>query len=154
MVGKRVVATYGMAVVISTFVAPLVARATPVNVVELTATQIEKDLAAKTYTDQNLVSSYLDRINTYNPTYNAFTYINPNALQEAATVDATLNADGGVIPSNEPLLGVPIVVKDSMNIAEVRTTGGYSGFTSENGGVDMIPAGGDFQPVQWCERAI
>jgi len=138
ILGKRKVAA-GLTVVVSILVPPSVARAVPVDVKELTATQIEKDLAANTYTDQDLVSSYLERIDTYNPTYNAFTYINPHALQDAAAADATIKANGGVIPSDEPLLGVPIVVKDSMNIAGVRTTGGFSGFTNENGGSDMIP---------------
>ncbi len=136
--GKTKAAT-GLAVVIGILVTPLVARATPVDVEELTATQIETDLAAKKYTDQDLVSSYLDRIGTYNPTYNAFTYINPDALPDAAAADATIETNGGAIPLDKPLLGVPIVVKDSMNIAGVRTTGGFSGFTAENGGSDMIP---------------
>ncbi|MDB5323153.1 MAG: hypothetical protein JWN40_4784 [Phycisphaerales bacterium] len=112
--------------------------ATP-NVVELTADKIEVDLATSKYTAQQLVQAYLDRINQYNPSYNAFTYLNPSVLSDAAAIDAQLAANGGVIPANKPLFGVPIVIKDSMNVAGVRTTGGYSGFTQENGGVDMIP---------------
>lgn len=115
-------------------VTPAIARAS-VDVVELSVDQIVKDLAAGKYTDQDLVLSYLDRINQYNPAYNAFTYINPDALLNAATVDASIAAHGMTLP----LEGVPIVVKDSMNVAGVRTTGGYSGFTAENGGADMIP---------------
>src|SRR5215831_18933161 len=99
--------------------------ASAVNVVELTADQIHKDLTNGTYTDQQLVQAYLDRINIYNPSYNAFTYLNPNALADAAAIDAAIAANGVTLP----LQGVPIVVKDSMNIAGIRTTGGYSGFT-------------------------
>ena len=129
----------GLTALLSISLSPLAVKAGSINVVELSATQIETDLAAKKYTVQDLVGSYLDRINTYNPVYNAFTYINPNSLQDAATADAALLANNGSIPTDKPLFGVPIVIKDSMNIAGVRTTGGYSGFTKENGGVDMIP---------------
>jgi Asp-tRNA(Asn)/Glu-tRNA(Gln) amidotransferase A subunit family amidase len=123
----------------STFVQQNTEAATP-NVVELTADQIETDLAAGKYSTTELVQAYLDRIAKYNPTYNAFTYLNPaDALAQAAAADAARAANGGALPANKPLFGVPIVVKDSMNVAGVRTTGGYSGFTAENGGVDMIP---------------
>jgi len=115
----------------------------PVNVVELTASQIEADLAAKKYTVHELVQSYLDRIDTYNANYNAFTYLNPtDALLQADAIDAQIAA-GGV---TKPLQGVPIVIKDSMNVAGVRTTSGFYGFAHEFGdpatgqvGVDMIP---------------
>jgi Asp-tRNA(Asn)/Glu-tRNA(Gln) amidotransferase A subunit family amidase len=126
-------------VVISTFAQQSVNAATP-DVVELTAGQIESDFAAGKYTATELVQAYLDRIAKYNPTYNAFTYLNPaDALAQAASRDAQLAANGGVVPANKPLFGVPVVIKDSMNVAGVRTTGGYSGFTAENGGADMIP---------------
>src|SRR5690349_12088032 len=97
--------------------------ATP-NVVELTADTIESDLATGKYTAQELVQAYLNRINQYNGAYNAFTYLSPTALADAAAIDAQLAASGGVIPADKPLLGVPIVIKDSMNVAGVRTTGG------------------------------
>ncbi len=34
---------------------------------------------------------------------------------------------------------MPIVIKDAVDIAEERTTGGYEGFVSEAGGIDLIP---------------
>jgi Asp-tRNA(Asn)/Glu-tRNA(Gln) amidotransferase A subunit family amidase len=119
---------------------PLGARADPVNVVELTMSQIEAGLNSAQFTDQDLVQSYLSRIQTYNPYYNAFTWINPDAMAQAAAADAIIAANGGVVPGDLPMLGVPVVIKDSMNVAGVRTTGGFSGFTAENGGVDMIAA--------------
>ncbi|MGN6368075.1 MAG: amidase family protein [Phycisphaerae bacterium] len=118
---------------------PLVSAAAPINVVELTATDIESGLSTGTFTAADVMQSYLDRIDTYNSYYNAFTYINPNALQQAQADDAIIAANGGQVPAGMPLFGVPVVVKDSMNVAGVRTTAGYSGFTSENGGADMIP---------------
>ena len=141
MTTKTINVATGFAVMVGISISPLEVRAGSinVNVVELTATQIQIDLAAQNYTVQDLVSSYLNRIEIYNPTYNAFTYLNPNVLQEAAAADSAIAANGGIIPAGKLLFGVPIVVKDSMNIAGVRTTGGFSGFTQENGGVDMIP---------------
>lgn len=136
--------TAGVAVMMGVAASPLAAQAASlsgasVDVVELTSAQIQLDLAAQKYTVQDLVSAYQQRIDKYNPLYNAFTYINPNALQEAAAADAFLSANNGQIPDGKLLFGVPVVIKDSMNVAGVRTTGGYTGFTSENGGVDMIP---------------
>jgi len=141
MTTKTINVATGFAFMVGISISPLEVRAGSinVNVVELTATQIQIDLAAQNYTVQDLVSSYLNRIEIYNPTYNAFTYLNPNVLQEAAAADSAIAANGGIIPAGKLLFGVPIVVKDSMNIAGVRTTGGFSGFTQENGGVDMIP---------------
>ncbi|MDX2098291.1 MAG: amidase [Leptolyngbyaceae cyanobacterium bins.59] len=135
--------TAGLAVLVGISASPMMAQAasltgSSVNVVELTSTQIRQDLAAQKYRVQDLVSAYQARIDLYNPTYNAFTYINPFALQDAAAADAFFLANNNRIPDNKPLFGVPVVIKDSMNIAGVRTTGGYTGFTSENGGIDMI----------------
>ncbi|HEY4330793.1 MAG TPA: amidase, partial [Phycisphaerae bacterium] len=79
--------------------------------------------------------AYIDRINQYEPTYNAFTYINPDALQEAAALDAEYKLNG----ARSPLFGVPIVVKDSMNVAGMPTTSGFPGFVppSVPGGTGM-----------------
>lgn len=138
MLETKKIAT-GLAVFTGIALTPALTRAASVNVVELTSAQIQLDLAAGSYSVEDLVSSYLARINKYNPVYNAFTYLNPNALQEARAKDTFLATNGGIIPSGQLLFGVPVVIKDSMNVAGVRTTGGYTGFTAENGGVDMIP---------------
>jgi Asp-tRNA(Asn)/Glu-tRNA(Gln) amidotransferase A subunit family amidase len=123
-------------------IAPFAQAASPVNVVELTAAQIESDLSGGLYSTHDLVQAYLDRINTYNPNYNAFTYLNPaDALAQADAIDAQIHANG----VTKPLQGVPIVIKDSMNVAGVRTTSGFFGFAHEYSdgttgqvGVDMI----------------
>jgi Asp-tRNA(Asn)/Glu-tRNA(Gln) amidotransferase A subunit family amidase len=117
-------------------------RAGPVDVVELSASQIEADLAAGKYSTHALVQAYLDRINQFNINYNAFTYLNPaDALAQADAIDAQIAANG----VTKPLEGVPIVIKDSMNVAGVRTTSGFFGFAHEYSdsitgqvGVDMI----------------
>jgi Asp-tRNA(Asn)/Glu-tRNA(Gln) amidotransferase A subunit family amidase len=125
------------------FTRPVVAQ---VNVVELSAAQIKIDLLNHTYTARSLVESYLARIDQYEPTYGAFTLLDrTGALARADALDVAL-ANPANIPalSAEPLLGAVTVIKDSMNVAGMRTTSGYSGFTSEfvsgtTHGVDMIP---------------
>ena len=122
-------------------------EAAPINVVELTASQIKSDLLSFKYSAVNLVEAYLERIDEYNSTYNAFTLLDrAGALAQAATLDAMLaNPANRPALSAEPMLGAVTVIKDSMNVAGQRTTSGYNGFASEfvnaaNGtrGVDMV----------------
>jgi amidase len=95
-----------------------------VDVVELTAQDISLGLANGDYTSVDLVQAYLDRIALYEPHYNAFTSLNSDALADAAALDAEYLLTG----PRSPLHGVPIVIKDSMNVAGLPTTGGYGGF--------------------------
>jgi Asp-tRNA(Asn)/Glu-tRNA(Gln) amidotransferase A subunit family amidase len=113
--------------------APL-ARA-DVDVVELTVKDVEEGLAAGEFSSLELTQTFLDRINTYEPFYNAFISFNDNALVEAAALDAEYMVDG----PRSPLHGVPIVIKDNMDIAGVPTTNGFEGFSSATGGIDLIP---------------
>lgn len=110
------------------------ARTRAVDVVELTAQDISAGLAAHSYTSVDLVNAYLARINAYEPHYNAFVAMNPSALADAAALDAEYAATG----PRSPLHGVPVVIKDSMNVAGLPTTGGYGGFVSvADGGTGM-----------------
>ena len=111
-------------------------NASQVDVVELTIGQVQADYAAKKYTAVQLVQAYLDRIATYESHYNAFISMNPNALKEAAELDRELAQKG----PRGPLHGVPIVVKDNIDVAGLVTTAGFSGFSKATGGIDMIPA--------------
>jgi Asp-tRNA(Asn)/Glu-tRNA(Gln) amidotransferase A subunit family amidase len=111
-------------------------RESQINVVELTIGQVQADYAAKKYTAVQLVQAYLDRIATYEPHYNAFISMNPNALTEARELDRELARAG----PRGPLHGVPIVIKDNIDIGGLVTTAGFSGFSKATGGIDMIPA--------------
>lgn len=114
---------------------PVVTHAATFSVVELTAKDVQTGLSDGTFTSSNLVESFLDRIDTYEPTYNAFTSFNPNALETAKALDEEYKTSG----PRSPLHGVPIVIKDAMDIAGIPTTNGYAGFSSAAGGVDLIP---------------
>ena len=111
-------------------------RAGRVDVDELTIGQVQADYAAHKYTAVQLVQAYLDRIATYEPHYNAFISMNPRALAEAAELDRELARSG----PRGPLHGVPIVVKDNIDVGGLVTTAGFAGFSKATGGIDMIPA--------------
>jgi amidase len=106
-----------------------------VDVTELTVAEIEAGLAASTLTSVSLTQSFLDRIGVYEPTYNAFISLNPDALAIAAALDAEYATTG----PRSPLHGVPVVVKDNMDYAGLVTTNGYAGFSSATGGIDIVP---------------
>lgn len=103
--------------------------------VELTAERIQEDYRAGKYTAVQLTRAYLDRIARYEPVYNAFISMNPDAIEIAAALDAEYEQSG----PRGPLHGVPIVIKDNLDYAGLVTTAGYAGFSKATGGVDMIP---------------
>jgi Asp-tRNA(Asn)/Glu-tRNA(Gln) amidotransferase A subunit family amidase len=111
------------------------AMAGTVNVVDLTVPGVDAGLAKGDFTSVDLVQAYLSRIASDNSFYNAFITLNPDALAQAAAADAAY----ATTPNKGPLYGVPVVVKDSMDLAGFPTTNGWSGFSSKTGGVDLTP---------------
>jgi hypothetical protein len=68
--------------------------------------------------------AHLDRIAAYDrsgPALGAIIINNPNALADAAALDAALASSGKLIG---PLHGVPVLVKDNYDVAGLQTTGG------------------------------
>jgi amidase len=107
----------------------------PEEVVELTVDRIQEDFAAGRYTAVQLTQAFLDRIALYEDRFNAFISMNPDALETAAALDEEYRRQG----PRGPLHGVPVVVKDNMDMASLVTTAGFSGFSARTGGVDLIP---------------
>ena len=107
----------------------------PELVVELTVDRIQADYAAGRYTAAQLTRTFLDRISRYEEHYNAFISLNPRALAQADSLDRVYHASGPV----GPLHGVPVVVKDNMDMAGMVTTAGFRGFSGEDGSVAMVP---------------
>jgi len=120
---------------IATIAAPSVTLAAPFDIVEITVSDIQAGLAAGTFTAVELLQAHLDRINIYEPHYNAFTFFSPTALAEAAALDAEYAISG----PRSPLHGVPIVIKEAMDVKGLPSTGGYAGFSALAGGIDLIP---------------
>jgi len=90
---------------------------------------------ARHVTAEALTKAFLARIATYNPRYNAIIHLNPGALDEAREIDRRRAAGEAL----GPLAGVPVVIKDTMDMAGQPTTAGWHFLSSKAGGVDLIP---------------
>ena len=90
------------------------------DIIEATVTDVHSAFTDGSLTSQALVQIYLDRIEAYDDSINAFIMLNPHALAEAAALDAEY-AKTGVL---RPLHGIPVVVKDNYDTADMQTTGG------------------------------
>ena len=118
------------------------------DVVELTAEEIQAGLASGAYTAVDLTRAFLQRIARYEDHYNALISVNPDALAIADALDDEYRSTG----PRGPLHGVPVVIKDNLDYGGLVTTAGFSGFSAETGGVDMIP-GDDAATVQRLREA-
>lgn len=102
---------------------------------ELTIEDIQSGLETGAFTSTELVESFQARIEQLEPTYNAFTSLDPDALERAKQLDQEYQESG----PRSPLHGVPIVIKDAIDVAGLPTTAGYPGFVESAGGVDLTP---------------
>src|ERR1700731_4747756 len=98
-------------------------QARQVELLEATVPQLQAALTAGTITSRDLVSMYLARIDAYDqrgPALNAISVTNGDALTVADARDAERRA--GV--SHGPLHGVPVIVKDNYDTADLQTAAG------------------------------
>ena len=103
--------------------APVAPVAPALDVVELSATDARDRMAAGTLTSEALTRAYLDRIakiDDAGPTLNAVIEINPKAVADAAALDAERKA-GKV---RGPMHGVPVLIKDNVDIAGMVNSAG------------------------------
>jgi aspartyl-tRNA(Asn)/glutamyl-tRNA(Gln) amidotransferase subunit A len=107
-----------------------------IDLVELTVEQAQAAFASGTITSEALTQAFLDRIALYNATYNAIVFLNPDALETARAIDRRRAAGEAL----GPLAGIPVVVKDPMDMVGFPTTAGWSLLHSKTGGVDLMPA--------------
>lgn len=105
------------------------------DIVDITISDIEAGLAAGSFSVVDLYNAHMARINAYEANYNAFTFFNPTALAEAQALDAEYALTG----PRSPLHGVPVVIKEAMDVKGLPSTAGYDRFYSGTGGVDLIP---------------
>jgi amidase len=87
------------------------------------------------YSSEELVVAYQVRIARFEGAYNAFTYLNPNALREARVSDARRRA--GLQMGR--LEGVPVVIKESMDYVGAPSTMGWRPLSVATGGKDLYP---------------
>jgi amidase len=95
----------------------------PIDVVELSATEARRLLAAGRLTSRALTQAYLDRIAAIDdagPTLNAVIELNPQALADADARDAERKAG----KARGPLHGLPILIKDNVDVVGMVNSAG------------------------------
>ena len=99
------------------------------DVMEMSITEISAALEAGEVTSRELVAGYLARIEAFDqrgPALNAMVVVNPSAVADADALDAE-RAAGRV---RGPLHGVPVVVKDNYDTADLPTSAGAIGLAT------------------------
>ena len=92
----------------------------PIDITNMDITAISDALDKKIITSENLIKIYLERIEKYNDKYNALITVNDNAISEAQKLDEE-RANGNV---RSILHGIPIIVKDNIDVLNMPTTDG------------------------------
>lgn len=92
----------------------------PIDITNMDITAISDALDKKIITSENLIKIYLERIEKYNDSYNSLITVNDNALAEAQKLDEE-RANGNV---RSILHGIPIIVKDNIDVLNMPTTDG------------------------------
>jgi amidase len=96
------------------------------ELLETTIPEIHDAMRSNVLSAERLTQMYLKRIDAYEeagPHINAFIHVNENALREARQLDA-LNDHHHGRPSRQPLFGVPVLLKDNIDTADMPTTAG------------------------------
>jgi amidase len=106
-----------------------------IDVTRLTLADIQAGYARNLFTAEQLVGAYLDHIARHEPAYNAFTFFNPLALEQARDLDRMKKAGRKL----GPLAGVPVVIKESMDVVGFPSTAGWAPLSSQAGGIDLFP---------------
>src|SRR5690242_1539955 len=91
---------------------------------------LQAALAAGTLSSAALTGFYLQRIERLNPALHAVITVNADAPDEAAASDAARAVDG----PRGPLEGIPVLVKDNVQVAGMPTTAGSPALLSAEPG--------------------
>jgi len=102
---------------------------------EVTVKQLLTAYETGEFTAAEVVQAYLDRIDKYEKNYNAFTFMNDDALEEAKEIDR-LRREGKPLG---PLAGVPIVIKEAVDVKGFPTTFGWAPLCKDAGGIELMP---------------
>src|SRR5579862_2750348 len=99
---------------------PEIIPSTHLRASHATQAQLQAVMASGDLSSEALTGFYLDRIDRLNPALHAVITVNLNALAEAADSDAARAADG----PRGPLDGIPVLIKDNVQVAGMPTTAG------------------------------
>ena len=94
-----------------------------IDVAELSVTDAQRRIAGGEFTSHELTQAYLDRIQAIDrqgPALNAVIELNPDALQDADRLDAE-RAAGKL---RGPLHGIPVLVKDNIDVVGMVNSAG------------------------------
>jgi amidase len=92
-----------------------------VEIIETTIERVHEAYFSGELTAREMVQLYLDRIEAYDrngPKINSIITISPTAIQEADALDETLKRSGAI----GPLHGIPLILKDQMDVVGMPTT--------------------------------
>lgn len=97
--------------------------ATELKLTEASIPQLSKAMDAGTLSSEQLVQAYLGRIDAYDqqgPALNTVMLLNPNALTRARELDEERRVSG----PRSPMHGIPVMIKDNLDTADMPTTAG------------------------------
>jgi len=97
--------------------------ASSLQLVEASIPELQQALRTRLITSEQLTQMYLNRIAAYDkvgPLLNSFIHLNANALDEAR--DRDLDRKRG--RAHGPLFGIPVLLKDNIDTADMPTTAG------------------------------
>ncbi|MDB5775822.1 MAG: Amidase [Herbaspirillum sp.] len=109
------------------------------DMLEANIQSIQKALAAKKISSEDLVKFYLARIDKYDqqgPKLNAVITLNPKALEEAKALDTERRTKG----PRGPLHGIPVVLKDNYDTFDMPTSGGNKAMANSQPAKDAFLA--------------
>jgi len=122
---RRQASRLALGVLCACLLVPVAAvRAATFDLSTATIADIQAAMDKGALSSEKLVQLYLARINAYDaqgPALNTIIVLNANALDEARALDAERKAKG----PRSPFHGVPILVKDVYDTAEMPTAGGF-----------------------------
>ncbi|MEO7651523.1 MAG: amidase family protein [Bryobacteraceae bacterium] len=117
-----------MILLLSGFFRGRAAEGTNFPIEEATIAGLEAAYLSGETTARAVTQACLDRIAAYDkrgPLINSLITVNPHALEEAGRLDAILKSTGK--PAG-PLHGIPVVVKDNIDVAGLPMTSGFQGW--------------------------
>lgn len=98
-------------------------RAAEITLTSASISELNAAIDAGALSSERLVELFLARIDAFDnqgPTLNAVIMLNPNALERARALDRERALSG----RRSPLHGIPIVIKDNLDTADMPTTAG------------------------------
>ncbi|WP_250536924.1 amidase [Caballeronia sp. AZ10_KS36] len=106
-----------------------------VDLATLTVDAVQDGFSTGRFTAEELARACFDWIERHNDRYNALIFLNPAAIDDARRIDERRAAGEAL----GPLAGVPVVIKDPMDMVGFPTTAGWSKLYSKTGGIDLMP---------------